>query len=139
MKKIYIFPTFLQNLDSYFIFNYLVNTTCIEYIFALVLAIISISLRKKVNKTFEFFIKIHTAYKIILINNNNLKFIYNKYISLDCIIMLILFHGTVLVAIATGHISGPLDIILDIEFLMITKCLLNSNPQPLESLKSNSV
>lgn len=48
-------------------------------------------------------------------------------------------HGTVLVAIATGHISGPLDMILDILFLIAKKCLLNSKPQPLESLKSISV
>lgn len=48
-------------------------------------------------------------------------------------------HGTVLVAIATGHIIGPLDINFDIAFLMATKCLLNSKPQPLESLKSMSV
>lgn len=48
-------------------------------------------------------------------------------------------QGTVLVAIATGHIKGPLDINLDIAFLMTTKCLLNSKPQPFESLKSINV
>jgi len=50
-----------------------------------------------------------------------------------------LAHGRVLDAMATGHINGPLDINLDIEFFIETKCLLNSRPQPLESLKSINV